>query len=89
MTKVIILGEERQEEKELKPIEVTHFINSLNGSWGEIGKYLSSEILSGFDFIELVSENYLADGRSLMFAYEKGDRVNGTLYIGHFNDGVV
>ena len=89
MTKVIILGERQQEEKELKPIEVTHFINSLTGTLGEVAKYSSSEILSDFDFIELVCENYLADERSLMFAYNKGDRINGTLYIGHFNDGVI
>lgn len=41
-----------------------------------------------YDFVELIAKDYFKD-YDLMFAYDKNDRAGGTVFIGHFNDGVV
>ncbi|MCA6445454.1 MAG: hypothetical protein IM600_18650 [Bacteroidetes bacterium] len=82
-TKVIILGEEPKEVKQLKPIEFV--------------KFLSSDIISGDDpsppqiwrHVDLVVKNYTTDGLDIMLAYDDDKyKYDGALYLGHYNDGV-
>lgn len=85
MTKVTIIGEEPKAEKELKAIEFTHLLT--------VDKEIieTEEVPHSYNYIELICKryshykNYYFD---LMFAYN-GDRNNGELFLGHFNDGVV
>ena len=86
MTKIIILGENIGDQKPTKPIEFCFYLDACMG-------IVSTEGDSGkpdkWGNIELISEDY--DGEhDLMFAWDECDgRSEGTLYIGHFNDGVV
>ena len=81
MTKVIILGQEPKEEKKLKPIQFVKFLSSaLNFQY-------STGLPKNFDHIELIRRNYNHE-YDLMYVYNE-DRNEGTLYLGHFNDGVV
>lgn len=76
MTKVVKLGP-------LSPIEFTHYLQDDHVITSGDDKP------SDFDRVELICLEY--DGtRDLMFAYNYADdRTGGTLYLGHFNDGVV
>ena len=82
MTKVIILGEQ-PESKELKPIEFVQYI-SCRG-------VMSTPAVKPqeFDYIELINKRTKIDGLDFMFAYKKGERERGVLYLGNFNDGIV
>lgn len=83
MTKVIVLGQSINENKELKPIEFSDVIE--NDYRISVIKSLPSD----FKFIELICLNY-SKGFDLMFAYNNpNERGRGVLVIGHFNDGVV
>ncbi len=82
-TKVIILGEEPKEVKQLKPIEFV--------------KFLSSDISLGDDpssphtwkHVDLIVKNYTIDGLDVMLAYDDDKyKYDGALYLGHYNDGV-
>ena len=42
-----------------------------------------------YDNIELIVMNYNGSGYDLMFAFDNDKISQGTLYLGHFNDGVV
>lgn len=81
MTKVTILGQEPKEEKKLKPIE---FVKFLDYDF----KFKKGALEPRFcDNIKLICLDY-SDGFDLMFGF-KEDKRAGTLYLGHFNDGVV
>ena len=85
MTKVIILGEAAPKKKK-KPIE---FVTALKGD-----KTLTKSDLnpSQFGTIKLMVRNYHGSGLDLMFAFIDGREFSdsgNTLYLGHFNDGVV
>lgn len=85
MTKVIILGEEPKKECKEK-IKAIHLLNEDL----EKEKYIVDDgSLVQFEIIELVCRNYYNGDMDLLFAYDKGDRSAGALYLGHFNDGVV
>lgn len=80
MTKVIILGEATPEQAK-KPIEFKKWITSnlaINNTAHKPKEYAN---------IELICRNYTPD-LDLMFAYD-GERSNGLLFLGHFNDGIV
>ncbi|PHJ51476.1 hypothetical protein VF04_34980 [Nostoc linckia z7] len=84
MTKVIILGEQPKEEKKLKPIELIKWISSIKGICeGAVVKP------SEYDFVVLLSRLYDGSAYDLMYVYDKNQQMSGTLYLGHFNDGVV
>jgi len=79
MTKVIDLTE----AKELKPIQVTSFLDVKSREMQELG---SCSVASGWEEIRLLCHNYRGSGLALMFA-SNGE--TQCLYLGHFNDGVV
>lgn len=81
-TKVIILGEQSEQKQELKKIEFVKVLIS--------GGFVKAEgTARRFESIELICRNYGGEGSyDIMFAYD-GNRSNGLLYLGHFNDGVV
>lgn len=77
-TKVIVIGENVREKK---PIEfVTAWIgkNTIELAGAQPNSYKN---------IELISQDYF-EGFDLMFAYDS-NRSDGTVFLGHFNDGVV
>jgi hypothetical protein len=81
MTKVIIIGEQL-EKKELKPIKFVYFFSIQHGAE-------ETEIKpKSFENIELICKDFAGFGFDLMYAYFN-DRNAGSLYLGHFNDGVV
>lgn len=79
MTKVIILGEEKQPEQK-KKIE---FVKIIERSGGIL---MATSTPNNFKNIELISRNY--GNYDVMYAYDD-DRNKGWLYLGHFNDGEV
>jgi len=81
MTKVIILGQE-PEKKKGKPIEFVTFLDNTL----EMENAESKPIR--WDNIEVISFDYIGNF-DLFFAYLEGDRKNGVLYLGHYNDGIV
>lgn len=88
MTKVIIVGQAQGAEPVKKKIEFKYFITGL-------GCNVAVFPPANFKVVELISMGYdYAPGDQiriiydLMFAYDD-DRNDGTLYLGHFNDGVV
>jgi hypothetical protein len=81
MTNVIIIGEQ-PEKKELKPIKFVYFFSFQHGAE-------ETEIKpKSFENIELICKDFAGFGFDLMYAYFN-DRNAGSLYLGHFNDGVV
>ena len=78
MTKVKIIGEQPEAPK--KKIEFFKYYTAN-------GLIESRSLPEYFENIELICRGYKAE-YDLMFAYNK-DRSVGTLYLGHFNDGVV
>ena len=82
MTKVTILGKSQGEEPK-KKIEFIKYLNSSGVTPAHTFPY-------EYDNIELVARNYTED-LDLMYAYDEGcrDTTSSTLYLGHFNDGVV
>jgi hypothetical protein len=81
MTNVIIIGEQ-PEKKELKPIQFVYFFSFRNGAEKTDIKPKS------YENIELICKDFAGFGFDLMYAYFN-DRNAGSLYLGHFNDGVV
>ena len=81
MTKVSVFGKETEEEKKKNPIE---FVKALCYE-----KFVNTKVKpSEYGYVVLLEKNYDGIGLSLIWAYE--DRSNfGTLYLGHWNDGVV
>jgi len=83
MTEVTILGQGEPQKKELKPIEFVYYLSDTL-------PYLrpSESKPSSYKNIELICMNYGGSRNDLMYAYDT-DRNQGSLYLGHFNDGVV
>jgi hypothetical protein len=80
MTKVIILGEQ-PEKKELKPIEFE--LQLTENSAPRFACHYPKD----WENVELICRNYF-QALDLMYAYDN-DRNKGTVYLGHFNDGIV
>jgi hypothetical protein len=81
MTNVIIIGEQL-EKKELKPIKFVYFFSIQHGAE-------ETEIKpKSYENIELICKDFAGFGFDLMYAYFN-DRNAGSLYLGHFNDGIV
>lgn len=82
MTKTIVIGACYQDDN--KPIEFCHY---LDVSLGVSSAFVSPP--SKFKYIELICKKYNG-GMDLMFAYnDASNRSDGTLYIGHWNNGTV
>ena len=79
MTRVTIIGE-NENVKKLKSIEFTHYLN------GDMSIIKDEVMPSKYDNIELICK--YNTNFDLMYAYGR-DRNNGTLFMGHFNDGIV
>jgi len=84
-TKVTILGEHKP-EKELKKIQ---FIACVTGDKDskKIG-YNGDYNPTSWENIELVSKSNNDAYYDIMFAYNN-DRATGSIFMGHFNDGIV
>lgn len=85
MTKCIVLGKNEPKENK-KVIEFTHYFDP-----DDINKFIKSNNLSEpymWSNIELISSNYRASGNDLIFAYND-NRSDSTLYLGHWNNGIV
>ena len=87
MTKTSIFGQNENQNKTVKkPIEFKKFI----GSNGEIVSASGGITAGNFDNVCLLSRNYTNDGLDLILAYDQLNQTSGvTLYLGHWNDGVV
>lgn len=87
MTKVTIIGENKQEQTK-KPIEFVKFLNDIIMS----GDYVKPAKTSPHEFlnIELICKNY-SGGLDLMFCYndDRDDQSKHQIAFGYFNDGVV
>jgi hypothetical protein len=84
-TKITILGEEPQ-KKELKKIELIHCLQTMHCGFSEIrGSNYSSD-----DDIIVVSKepNYKHNG-IYYSVFVRVSRVSSSVWLGHFNDGVV
>jgi hypothetical protein len=81
MTNVIIIGEQPA-KKDLKPIGFVYFFSFYNGAEKTDIKPKS------YENIELICKDFAGFGFDLMYAYFN-DRNAGSLYLGHFNDGIV
>ncbi len=81
MTKTIVIGACYQDDN--KPIEFCHYLDLNLG----ISAFVNPP--SKFKYIELICKKYTG-GMDLMFAYnDPSNRSDGTLYIGHWNNGTV
>jgi len=82
MTKTSIFGQSEVKQEEKKPIE---FVKScLFGNDWEKNEAHPSE----YENIVLLEKNYNTKGFDLMWAYDAAPN-HGTLYLGHWNDGIV
>lgn len=81
-TKVTILGEQPIEQ-EKKKIEFLIRINSFSGN-----SETTSIRPNAWANIELIKPKESQSGYDVMFAYDS-DRTRGTIFLGHFNDGIV
>lgn len=80
-TKVTIIGKINK-KRNFKPIEFYKCWSTES----EVSRVETEP--KDYDFIELIAKDYFCN-YDLMFAYDKDDRAGGTVFIGHFNDGVV
>jgi hypothetical protein len=80
-TKVIILGEEPKEVKQLKPIEFVKYLSS------DISLDSETTLPSSWKHVDLVIKDYTTDGLDVMLTYDN-DKDCGALYLGHYNDGI-
>ena len=87
MTKVIILGEQKDDKKQPKKIKFVSYLSD------ELIVEDSNEFKSPSKFknIELVSKGYSSNGLDLMFAYDddRDDENTAIVFFGYFNDGIV
>ena len=81
MTKVSVFGQDSEEEKKKKPIE---FVKAFFYKKFVDAKAKPSE----YEYVVLLEKNYYGINLSLIWAYDNNPN-NGTLYLGHWNDGVV
>ena len=92
-TKVTILGEQPIEQ-EKKKIEFTHYLGHSHGvpAVADLSTFSYPKKPTDYFFIELVSRKYLTINDvsyDLMYAYTDTTTRVGTLFLGHFNDGIV
>jgi hypothetical protein len=81
MTKTSIFGQPEVKQDEKKPIE---FVKYFNGDKA----IATRDSPCIFENVILLEKNYFSDDYDLMWAY--GENPNdGSLYLGHWNDGVV
>ena len=84
MTKTIVIGACYQDDN--KPIVFKYYLDVSLG----VSSAFNIHPPSKFNYIELICKNYNNGGRDLMFAYnDASNRSDGTLYIGHWNNGTV
>ena len=81
MTKVSVFGQEATESKPLKPIE---FVKML-GYGGKIEPSACNP--EGWSNIMLLEKKYTSDDFDLIMAWNNIN--NKTIYLGHWNDGVI
>lgn len=83
MTKVSVFGEQPIEKKELKKIELIRYLDK-SLFFATVKEIKASE----FDNALLLESDYCNSGLDLIFVFddEKGEE---TLFLGHWNDGVV
>ena len=92
MTKVSVFGQQPTETKELKKIEFVKVLNDDNSFDCVITEEIKPHSWSN---VSLVTKNHNGVGIDLILAWEGGlDKkigcpVGGTLFFGHWNDGVV
>lgn len=85
-TKCTVIGQETSPAKDLKLIEFKYLLNLDKPNGGDEITESGKDKPSHYKYIELICKNYVAN--DLMFAHN-GDRSNGILYMGKWNDGVV
>lgn len=93
MTKVSVFGQEPAEQpKELKKIE---FVKCLNDDESFDDDITSSIMPSSWLNVSLITKNHNGAGMDLILAWDSGlDKklgcpIGGTLFLGHWNDGVI
>lgn len=85
MTKTIIIGQPEEAKKELKRIEIKKVLDPEYNTFD-----MAATKPHEWENIELICRNYGEYGYDLIFAYDDNDRRHiGSLYLGHWNDGVV
>jgi hypothetical protein len=86
-TKIIDLTQ-KTPARSLKPIEFKHLLNYARPVEYSSSVITSQATPSEYEVIELICRNY-ETGMDIMFAYNEGERKEGVMYFGKFNDGVV
>jgi hypothetical protein len=81
MTKCIVIGEKPKKSKLNQIVFVDHANIDMENCEPEADP-------SDWDYLELIVRKYQRD-QDLIFAYMENNRVNGQLYLGYWNDGVV
>lgn len=85
MTKVSVLGQANEEKIELKKIELVKYITSKGSGIDE-----ASLPASNFGEVILIQTNaFETGGFDLILAKSHNPDINDTIYLGHWNDGIV
>ena len=87
-TKVLVLKEEYSDSTlAMKFPKYIEFIQYLDSNLVITDKNMTAKPCD-YDYIELITLDY-SDKYSLMYAYDVGERADGTLFIGKWNEGIV
>ena len=86
MTKVLVFGESNEQKKELVKIELVYMIDC------DVDRVSADDEPCVFEYVMLLERGYTKhssrlDNYDLIMAWDNED--NKTLYLGHWNDGVV
>ena len=86
MTKVLVFGESNEQKKELKKIKLVYMFDC------NADKTTANDKPSDFNYIMLLERGYTKgssrlDTYDLIMAWDEEN--NKTIYLGHWNDGVV
>jgi hypothetical protein len=85
-TKTIVIG---QKSKTSKSISFCYLLDSAIPREEKSELIVATQVPNQFNYVELICENYTHD-MDLMFAYNNPkNRSDGSLFAGHWNDGVV
>jgi hypothetical protein len=84
VTKVSVFGQDTEVKKDLKKIE---FIRYLNTCLSFLSFHEGTSTPSIYENLVLLEREY-GEGLDLIWAYNDDPNM-GTLYLGHWNDGVV
>jgi len=87
MAKFIILGNGQPESKPSKKCTVSSHILMNTLVVSSLNRTAEDPIMK-YDFVELICKNY-AQSLDIIFAYKDGKRDEGTLFLGHWNDGII